>query len=162
MTLWVVAPIGGLAAEAWPSAGSESCSAPSCPCAEQPGRLVGKCHWAAAIALAPYVACFLCNTCTAQGLHRHAAPQHQPSPLEAALLAAEPAAGAMMCPPAFEGMSELKVEFQGHIMRLEQLIEHHRLREADPTGGRSALLHHHSRRLASHNVPEHCSYAWSS
>ena len=117
---------------------------------------------AAAVAHALYVACCICSTCTAQGLHRYVAPQHQFSPLKAPLVAAEPAAGAVMCPPAFEGMSELKVEFQGHIMRLEQLIEHHGLREADPTGGCRVLLHCQCSCLANHIAPQHHLYTWSS
>ena len=90
---------------------------------------MGDCHMAAAVAQLP-----------ASDVSS-AASQHQFSPMKAPLWAAEPAAGTVMCPPAFEGMSELKVEFQGHIMRLEQLIEHHGLREADPTGGRSACCY---------------------
>ena len=40
----------------------------------------------------------------------------------------------MTCPPAYEGMSDLKLELQGQIMRLEQFIESHNLRQADPLG----------------------------
>ena len=36
--------------------------------------------------------------------------------------------------PAFDGMSDLKLEFQGQIMKLQQYIEANNLRNADPSG----------------------------
>ncbi|KAK9823855.1 hypothetical protein WJX72_005957 [[Myrmecia] bisecta] len=39
---------------------------------------------------------------------------------------------------AFEGMSDLKLEFQGQIMKLEHFIEMHNLRDADPFGANIA------------------------
>lgn len=37
--------------------------------------------------------------------------------------------------PAFDGMSDLKLEFQGQIMKLQQYIEANNLRHVDPLGG---------------------------
>ena len=130
VTFWVEVPTGWLAADAWPSHRVRDMLSTTwslCWAARQT-RGWG-CRLAAAV------------TCLPTSHASLAAPQHQSSPLKAPLLAAEPAAGAVMCPPAFEGMSELKVEFQGHIMRLEQLIEHHGLREADPTGERTVWIY---------------------
>ena len=36
--------------------------------------------------------------------------------------------------PAFDGMSDLKLEFQGQIMKLQQYIEANNLRHVDPLG----------------------------
>ena len=40
--------------------------------------------------------------------------------------------------PAFDGMSDLKLEFQGQIMKLQQYIEANNLRHVDPLGTRGA------------------------
>ena len=42
--------------------------------------------------------------------------------------------------PAFDGMSDLKLEFQGQIMKLQQYIEANNLRHVDPLGMTFCLL----------------------
>lgn len=44
------------------------------------------------------------------------------------------AEGRIPCNPAFDGMSDLKLEFQGQIMKLQQYIEANNLRHVDPLG----------------------------
>jgi len=41
--------------------------------------------------------------------------------------------------PAFDGMSDLKLEFQGQIMKLQQYIEANNLRHVDPLGTNSCI-----------------------
>ena len=42
--------------------------------------------------------------------------------------------GRLQPSPAFHGMSDLKLEFQGQIMKLQQYIEANNLRHVDPLG----------------------------
>ena len=48
--------------------------------------------------------------------------------------------GRIPCNPAFDGMSDLKLEFQGQIMKLQQYIEANNLRHVDPLGAHHAPL----------------------